>query len=172
MEHLLQRLPDFPDPTSIGHQHGLQRRRQPHWRAGRPALGQRDRQDPPRPHLGLFSLTEGENNIVPHYRFRRLFDRRREEQQAGRLPGRNLLHHDPLLNQLVALRGRPVLPQPVRQPRHAGRRLLSKPSSAPPGGRSSLTCCCSKLSRIGAITTTSISSRRVSSQNERVERLS
>jgi hypothetical protein len=47
-----------------------------------------------------FSLTEGENNVVPHYRFARLFERRRAERRCGGYSGGICFTMTPLLNQL------------------------------------------------------------------------
>jgi hypothetical protein len=46
-----------------------------------------------------FSLTEGENAIVPHGRFRRLFARRREEREVGGYSGGICFTMTPRLNQ-------------------------------------------------------------------------
>jgi len=46
-----------------------------------------------------YSLTEGENSILPHFRFDRLFQRRKEER-ARRPTAGDRIYHDPLLSQL------------------------------------------------------------------------
>jgi hypothetical protein len=47
-----------------------------------------------------FSLTEGENNVIPHNRFQRLYNRRREERACGGYSGGICFTMTPLLNQL------------------------------------------------------------------------
>jgi hypothetical protein len=47
-----------------------------------------------------FSLTEGENNVVPHYRLQRLFDRRRQELEVRAYRGGICFTMSPMLNQL------------------------------------------------------------------------
>ena len=50
---------------------------------------------------GNFSLTEGENAVIPHWRFERLFQRRREERAAGPYHGGICYTMTPKLNQLT-----------------------------------------------------------------------
>ena len=47
-----------------------------------------------------FSLTEGENAVYPHYRFARLFARRKEERAAAPYSGGICFTMTPMLNQL------------------------------------------------------------------------
>jgi hypothetical protein len=47
-----------------------------------------------------FSLTEGENAVYPHYRFSRLFARRKEERAAAPYSGGICFTMTPMLNQL------------------------------------------------------------------------
>jgi hypothetical protein len=99
MQHLLKRLPDFPDGTSVAINMGFNS-------DGNPA-GDQDARPWARKiaatHRILtwdFSLTEGENAIFPHYRFERLFKRRQEEIVAAPYSGGICFTMTPLLNQL------------------------------------------------------------------------
>ncbi len=99
MVHLINRLDDFPVKTSIGINMGFDGDGNPegekdsrHWVL---EIAQR------RPvYTWDFSLTEGENNVIPHYRFNRLFDRRRQERELGVYSGGICFTMTPLLNQL------------------------------------------------------------------------
>ncbi len=81
MDHLARRLPDFPPGTAIALNMGFNS-------DGNPTGDQDARpwvREIARTHPVLtwdFSLTEGENAIFPHYRFDRLFARRREERSV------------------------------------------------------------------------------------------
>jgi hypothetical protein len=81
MDHLARRLPDLPAGTAIALNMGFNS-------DGNPAGDQDARpwvRRIARTHPVLtwdFSLTEGENAIFPHYRFDRLFARRREERSV------------------------------------------------------------------------------------------
>ncbi|TFG70784.1 MAG: hypothetical protein E4H27_05595 [Anaerolineales bacterium] len=99
MDHLLKRLPDFPDPTSIAINMGFNPDGNPagdqdarHWCK---AIAQTHRV-----YSWDFSLTEGENNVIPHYRFDRLFKRRKEEKACNAYSGGICYTMTPLLNQL------------------------------------------------------------------------
>jgi hypothetical protein len=99
MSHLLKRLPDFPANTSIAINMGFNS-------DGNPS-GEQDARPWARkiakthPILTWdFSLTEGENAIFPHYRFERLFARRREELSAAPYSGGICFTMTPRLNQL------------------------------------------------------------------------
>jgi hypothetical protein len=99
MRHLLRRLPEFPDPTSVALNMGFNP-------DGNPAGGQDARpwaHAIARTHLVHtwdFSLTEGENAVIPHWRFDRLFQRRREERAGGPFCGGICYTMTPRLNQL------------------------------------------------------------------------
>ncbi len=99
MHHLVERLPDFPTPTSIALNMGFNPDGNPE--------GEQDARDWCREiakthsvYSWDFSLTEGENNIVPHYRFDRLFEQRRAEHDCNAYSGGICFTMTPLLNQL------------------------------------------------------------------------
>lgn len=99
MQHLLKRLPDFPDPTSVSINLGFNPDSDPagdqdarHWA--------REIARTNRILTWDFSLTEGENNVVPHYRFDRLFEQRRREREAAPYSGGICYTMTPMLNQL------------------------------------------------------------------------
>ena len=99
MNHLLRRLQDFPDETSIAINMGFNGDSNPvgdydarHWAREiaktKPIL------------TWDYSLTEGENAIIPHYRFSRLFEQRKKEKEAAPYKGGICQSMTPLLNQL------------------------------------------------------------------------
>lgn len=99
MQHLLHRLPDFPEPTSVAINMGFN--------SDGNTGGEQDARawcreiaKTHRVHSWDFSLTEGENSIVPHCRFERLFARRREERDCRAYSGGICFTMTPLLNQL------------------------------------------------------------------------
>jgi hypothetical protein len=99
MTHLLERLPDFPPQTAIAINLGFNPDGNP--------VGEQDARPwaveiaKTNPILTWdFSLTEGENAVFPHYRFARLFARRREERAAAPYRGGICFTMSPLLNQL------------------------------------------------------------------------
>ncbi len=99
MQHLLKRLPDFPSPTSVALNMGFNPDGGP--------VGEQDARAWCREiaktnqlYSWDFSLTEGENNVVPHYRFERLFEQRRSECECGAYSGGICFTMTPLLNQL------------------------------------------------------------------------
>jgi len=99
MQHLLKRLPDFPPSTAISINMGFNGDGNPRGEQdARPwavAIAKTN------PILTWdFSLTEGENAVYPHYRFTRLFARRREERDAAPYSGGICFTMTPLLNQL------------------------------------------------------------------------
>lgn len=99
MNHLLKRLPDFPANTAVSINLGFNG-------DGNPAGEQDARpwaQAIAKTHRILtwdFSLTEGENAVYPHYRFSRLFARRKEEHAAAPYSGGICFTMTPKLNQL------------------------------------------------------------------------
>jgi hypothetical protein len=99
MRHLLRRLPDFPTPTSVAINMGFNPDGDPTGeqdaRAWARAIACNHRV-----YSWDFSLTEGENNIVPHYRLARLFERRRAERECATYSGGICYTMTPLLNQL------------------------------------------------------------------------
>jgi hypothetical protein len=99
MKHLLKRLPDFPANTVVSINLGFNGDGNPQ--------GEQDA----RPWANAiaktrriltwdFSLTEGENAVYPHYRFTRLFARRKEERAAAPYSGGICFTMTPMLNQL------------------------------------------------------------------------
>lgn len=99
MRHLLHRLPDLPAGTMISQNMGFNS-------DGNPTDDQDARgwvRELARTNAVLswdFSLTEGENAILPHGRLRRLFARRREEREVGGYSGGICFTMTPRLNQL------------------------------------------------------------------------
>jgi hypothetical protein len=99
MAHLLRRLPDFPDRTSVAINMGFNSDGNPVGdEDARPWITEIAKTHPVQ--SWDFSLTEGENNVVPHYRFARLFERRREERACDAYSGGICFTMSPLLNQL------------------------------------------------------------------------
>jgi hypothetical protein len=99
MNHLMARLDDFPADTAISINMGFNGDGNPKGdQDARPWAREIAKR---RPILTWdFSLTEGENAVYPHYRFDRLFARRREEREAAPYQGGICLTMTPLLNQL------------------------------------------------------------------------
>jgi hypothetical protein len=99
MTHLLKRLPDFPDRTSVAINMGFNSDGNPVGdEDARPWIAEIAKSRPVQ--SWDFSLTEGENNVVPHYRFARLFEQRRRERACGAYRGGICFTMSPLLNQL------------------------------------------------------------------------
>jgi hypothetical protein len=99
MAHLVKRLPDFPPETSIGVNLGFDGDGNPGGeRDARSWVSEIAKTHPVQ--TWDFSLTEGENNVVPHYRFNRLFTRRKQERELGVYRGGICFTMTPLLNQL------------------------------------------------------------------------
>jgi hypothetical protein len=99
MNHLLERLPDFPDPTSVAINLGFNPDGRPEGEANAIPWANEVAKTH-RIQTWDFSLTEGENAIVPHYRFQRLFEQRRRERAAAPYSGGICFTMTPLLNQL------------------------------------------------------------------------
>ncbi len=99
MKHLIKRLPDFPEDTSISINMGFNPDGNPHgdMDAGKWAC---EIAKTNRIQTWDFSLTEGKNAITPHYRFERLFQRRRLEIESAPYSGGICFTMTPLLNQL------------------------------------------------------------------------
>ena len=104
MNHLVKRLPDFPAETSVAINMGFNGDGNPvgeldsrHWAKEiaktNPIL------------TWDFSLTEGEAAIAPHYRFDRLFEKRKMELDAAPYKGGICQTITPLLNQLSLFEG-------------------------------------------------------------------
>lgn len=99
MNHLVKRLGDFPEKTWVSINLGFNGDGNPE--------GEQDARPwareiaKARPILTWdFSLTEGENAVYPHYRFSRLFARRRDERAAAPYRGGICFTMTPRLNQL------------------------------------------------------------------------
>ena len=99
MRHLLRRLPDFPEQTSVAINMGFNSDGDPGGEADARGWA-RETAKTNRILTWDFSLTEGENAIYPHWRFDRLFARRREERAAAPYSGGICFTMTPLLNQL------------------------------------------------------------------------
>jgi hypothetical protein len=108
MRHLIKRLPEFPDPTCVGLNMGFNPDGNPVGDGTYTGGGQGQDARPwvheiARTHRVLtwdFSLTEGENAVIPHWRFERLFQRRREERAGAPYSGGICFTMTPRLNQL------------------------------------------------------------------------
>jgi hypothetical protein len=99
MAHVLRRLPEFPPETWVGQNLGFNSDGNPVGdQDARPWIRRIARSHPVL--TWDFSLTEGENNVLPHYRLERLFQRRREERAAALFSGGICFTMTPLLNQL------------------------------------------------------------------------
>lgn len=99
MSHLLKRLLDFPEDTSVALNLGFNSDGNPVGdQDARPWANEIAKTN--RIHTWDFSLTEGENNVVPHYRFQRLFAQRRRERAAAPYSGGICYTMSPKLNQL------------------------------------------------------------------------
>ncbi|MHC4884534.1 MAG: hypothetical protein ACYTGH_05555 [Planctomycetota bacterium] len=115
MNHLLQRLPDFPAGTSVGINLAFNPDGNPQStcagffagdeegvpKCSEDARGWARRIAETHPiHTWDFSLTEGENAVIPHYRLKRLFERRREERSAAPYGGGICYTMSPQINPL------------------------------------------------------------------------
>lgn len=99
MAHLVKRLHDFPEGTAVGLNLGFNGDGNPVGdQDARPWAKEIAKTNPVC--TWDFSLTEGENNVVPHWRFDRLFKRRREEREVGAFSGGICFSMTPMLNQL------------------------------------------------------------------------
>ncbi len=99
MEHLIARLDDFPKPFRVMVNMGFNPDGIPEGEMdGRPWVRRIAAKVPVE--SWDFSLTEGENAILPHYRFQRLYEQRRREREAGGYSGGICFTMSPLLNQL------------------------------------------------------------------------
>lgn len=103
MTHLCRRLNEFPQRTSVAINMGFN----PDGRSDGAPDGSQDARrwvkeiaTTNRVLTWDYSLTEGENSVVPHYRFQRLFRQRRLERDVGAYSGGICYTMSPLLNQL------------------------------------------------------------------------
>ncbi|MBN1912598.1 MAG: hypothetical protein JW818_22950 [Pirellulales bacterium] len=99
MTHLLRRLPDFPDKTAVAINLGFNPDGIPEGNAdARPWAREIAKTHPIQ--TWDFSLTEGENAVLPHCRLERLFQQRRRERDAAPYRGGICFTMSPKLNQL------------------------------------------------------------------------
>lgn len=124
MEHLLARLADFPDRTSVAINLGFN----PDGNPGGEDDARRwaveiAKQRPV--YSWDFSLTEGENAITPHWRFDRLYRRRREEREVGVFSGGICFTMSPLLNGLSLFQAARSFSQPDADPFSVATEYLS-----------------------------------------------
>jgi hypothetical protein len=120
MRHLQRRLADFPTPCSVALNMGFDPDGNPSGeRDARAWCRELARQW--RLHSWDFSLTEGENNIAPHYRFARLFERRRAERDCGAYSGGICYTMTPRLNQLSLYEAAQSFLAPDANPDHLAR---------------------------------------------------
>ena len=125
MQHLLKRLPDFPDGTSVGINLGFNPDGNPiDDQDARPWARDVARTNPI--HTWDFSLTEGENAIFPHYRFERLFDQRRRERAAAPYRGGICFSMTPLLNPLSLYEAATSFRDPDADHRSVARAFFAK----------------------------------------------
>ncbi len=97
MEHLIRRLPDFAQPVQVAVNLGFNPDGIPQGEEdARPWARRLARIAPVL--TWDFSLTEGENAILPHYRFHRLFEQRRREREVGAYSGGICYTMTPFLN--------------------------------------------------------------------------
>ncbi len=98
MTHLVKRLPEFPSETLVSLNLGFNPDGIPEGSADA-RMWAREIAKTNDALTWDFSLTEGENAIVPHGRFRRLFGRRLEERTVGAYSGGICFTMTPMLNQ-------------------------------------------------------------------------
>ena len=103
MDHLCNRLHDFPPHTSVAVNMGFN----PDSRPEAESDGSHDARawvreiaKTRRIHTWDYSLTEGQNSVIPHYRFERLFQQRKLERVSAPYSGGICYTMTPLLNQL------------------------------------------------------------------------
>jgi hypothetical protein len=133
MKHLLKRLPDFPPNTAVSINMGFNG-------DGNPS-GEQDARpwakEIAKTHPILtwdFSLTEGENAVFPHYRFDRLFRRRREEREAAPYQGGICFTMTPLLNQLSLFEATRSFQDPDADPRAVAQEFFERVFGGPGRG--------------------------------------
>ena len=127
MRHLLRRLPEFPEKTAVAINMGFNP-------DGEPAPGGDAASDARQWAREIaktnrilswdFSLTEGENFIVPHYRLRRLYEKRLEERAAAPYSGGICFTMTPLLSQLSAFAAARSFIAPEDDPNDVARGFL------------------------------------------------
>jgi len=127
MHYLLKRLPDFPPDTQVAINLGFNP-------DGDPDVSERAQDARPwareiaRTHRIVtwdFSLTEGENAIFPHYRFKRLFAQRRREREAAPYAGALCFTMTPRLNALALYQSAQSMIDPDASPDTLTRRFYA-----------------------------------------------
>ena len=147
MRHLVHRLPDFPDGTSVALNMGFNPDGNP---VGDGSFLSGGAGQDARPWIHEiaktnavyswdFSLTEGENAVIPHWRFERLFQRRREERAAGPYQGGICYTMTPKLNQLTLFMAAQSFLRPDADPNAVAGEFLS--AMLGPSGVTSCRCC-------------------------------
>jgi hypothetical protein len=125
MEHLVTNLHRFPNDTSIAINLGFNPDGEPTGDANAVEWAcEIARQRPIQ--TWDFSLTEGENAIVPHYRFARLFEKRRKERSAAPYRGGICFTMTPLLNQLSLFESAQSFLMPEADPDRLARDFYAK----------------------------------------------
>lgn len=115
MNHLVARLKDFPPDTTVSINLGFNPDGNPKGdEDARPWAREIAKTNPIQ--TWDFSLTEGENAVYPHYRFTRLFQRRKEELDAAPYRGGICFTMTPLLNQLSLYEAAKSFTQPEGDP--------------------------------------------------------
>ncbi len=115
MKHLLARLKDFPPDTTVSINLGFNGDGNPKGEEdARPWAVEIAKTNAIQ--TWDFSLTEGENAVYPHYRFSRLFQRRKEERDAAPYRGGICFTMTPLLNQLSLYESARSFTQPDADP--------------------------------------------------------
>jgi hypothetical protein len=123
MRHLLRRLPDFPESTSVAVNMGFNPDGEPDGASdARPWAREIAKSN--RIQTWDFSLTEGENFIVPHYRLHRLYEKRRLEREAAPYSGGICFTMTPLLSQLSAFAAARSFVTPDADPDDVARSFL------------------------------------------------
>lgn len=123
MRHLLARLRDFPEGTAVAVNLGFNPDGEPEGEADARSWA-REIAKTNRILTWDFSLTEGENFIVPHYRLRRLYEKRRREREAAPYSGGVCFTMTPLLNQLSAFAAARSFTAPEADPDDTARSFL------------------------------------------------
>ena len=132
MRHLLCRLPDLPAPASVAINMGFNPDGNPDGgQDARPWIREIARTHPV--YSWDFSLTEGENAVLPHWRFERLFRRRREERAGAPYAGGICFSMTPKLNQLTLFMAAQSFIQPDADPADIASGFLERVFG--PGGR-------------------------------------
>jgi len=101
MAHVLARLKDFPEGTVVAINLGFNSDGNPGGESDARAWAAAIAETNPI-RTWDYSLTEGEGTVLPHYRFDRLFERRRQERDAAPYSGGICYSMTPMLNQLTA----------------------------------------------------------------------